>query len=199
MPFFHNLLLSDYWLWEFTALSVCSLMGLHTFVFFRLPVHSRSNCLLTSFSHFPKRSLFFVPFDNDFDILKMISAQFDKTLGLQKEISTQINRIRSSQERLEVEAINQRQIQRQNDLLNWLGRATSTKHEDSLRTRLEGSGTWLLEREEYSNWIGSYGPSFFWLNGIRMNPLSFYIQSTNWSIGSGFGQKRARVYSHQTA
>ena len=56
---------------------------------------------------------------------------------------------------------------RSRKLLNWLSVVPNDQHHQSIRQgRLSGTGTWLLEKPEFQNWMQASYSSVLWLHGI---------------------------------
>ena len=52
------------------------------------------------------------------------------------------------------------------EVLEWLSEVKCEDHHaEVVRTRLEGTGAWLLQRKEIREWLESEGSSTLWLHG----------------------------------
>ena len=59
------------------------------------------------------------------------------------------------------------------EMLRWISQIPhESDHEFARRDRLDGSGEWLLEREECKEWRNTSSSTIFWLHGIRRSASS---------------------------
>jgi hypothetical protein len=75
-------------------------------------------------------------------------------------------------------------------ILQWISIIPYTSHHKRISAgRLEGTGKWLFERQEYRTWISSSVSKLLLLRGIRKSPHASFIcmilvlpsQSSSWS------------------
>jgi hypothetical protein len=75
-------------------------------------------------------------------------------------------------------------------ILQWISKVSYTSHHKRISEgRLEGTGNWLFERQEYTTWISSSVSQLLLLRGIRKSPHASFIcmilvlssQSSSWS------------------
>jgi hypothetical protein len=58
--------------------------------------------------------------------------------------------------------------QRRLEILNWVSAILYGDHHSSAKEGLlEGTGEWLLQKEEFRNWKASQQSTILWLHGIR--------------------------------
>ena len=57
-------------------------------------------------------------------------------------------------------------VDKRQKILNWLSEVKSEDHHaEVVKTRLEGTGAWLLHRQEIRNWLEAEESSVLWLHG----------------------------------
>ncbi|KAF4453143.1 hypothetical protein F53441_4140 [Fusarium austroafricanum] len=59
------------------------------------------------------------------------------------------------------------QVERQEKMIEWLGEPTETEHDDLCKQRDEKSAEWILNRDEFGEWLSAPTSSLFWLTGTR--------------------------------
>jgi hypothetical protein len=61
-------------------------------------------------------------------------------------------------------------------ILQWISMIPYTSHHKRISEgRLEGTGKWLFERQEYTTWISSRDSKLLLLRGIRKSPHASFI------------------------
>lgn len=82
------------------------------------------------------------------------------------------------------------------EMLKWISPIPyESDHEFARRGRLEGSGEWLLERDDYREWKNSSSSTMFWLHGIReFSPMLPEISGL-----LGYDHNRRRPTHHQSS
>jgi SpoVK/Ycf46/Vps4 family AAA+-type ATPase len=99
-------------------------------------------------------------------ILHIVTSLSDASVELHT-ISGGIQRVEQKLEDHDRKQMNQAVIQKREEVLIWLSTFEyQKKHTDVCARRLADTGQWLLEREEFRNWLDPQSNNVLWCHGI---------------------------------
>ncbi|KAH7148231.1 ankyrin repeat-containing domain protein [Dactylonectria macrodidyma] len=116
-----------------------------------------------------------------FFILCFQLEQSSQSYMIQRKMEDVFNNLTSiveSQSKIEKAVstlVDSEELKQREKMIQWLGPATDTDHEDLCKRRDSESADWILGRNEFGSWISSGGSSFLWLNGIQGSGKSIIV------------------------
>ena len=82
-------------------------------------------------------------------------------------------------------------------MLGWLSEVKcEDHHQEVVKVRLEGTGTWVLQRQEIRDWLESEESSVLWLHGkgnIRSASASLFLEEGLTFAPSWIGKDNSQV------
>ncbi|KAF2682172.1 ankyrin [Lentithecium fluviatile CBS 122367] len=114
------------------------------------------------------------------------NADTRTTTRLTLEVVDILHGIADKQEVMARKADAKEQAELRNKIVDWLGPTSEAMHDDIVRSRDPQSCQWLLERDEFLNWLGSDGFASFWLWGIQGSGKTVIVSKIIEVIESSF-------------
>jgi hypothetical protein len=79
------------------------------------------------------------------------------------------------------------EIEKREKILEWLSPGSfTTKHEQLRKTRVEGTGQWFLDSDEFRHWVNGAAPQTLLCPGIRINSPKLISDVTVAGAGKSF-------------